>query len=137
MTARGKREARRPWLRYTRGYRPERPKYLLRPFRAVGLLFTMIQARRASRLRLAFISRAFGALCRLSKGLVLTIIAWRFVDLLKAEFFFGVDDDRFGASFIYLRYEIAGAAGAVPGGLTIPQCDQRHTIVSARSQRVI
>ena len=55
----------------------------------------------------------------------------------EAEFFFGVDDDRFGASFINFRYEIAGAAGAVSPLLTIPQRDQRHSHLRPRSARYI
>jgi len=37
MTARGKRDARRPWIvSQPHAQRPERPKYVFRPFRAGG-----------------------------------------------------------------------------------------------------
>src|SRR6185503_2165654 len=64
MKARGKREARRPWSQNPERLRPERPKYTdqFRPFRAGMFFLSFYQGRRASRLPLAFISRAVGAL---------------------------------------------------------------------------
>src|SRR6185503_15816223 len=52
MIARGKREARRPWLTTALRSRPERPKYntQFRPFRARTVSWIAYQGRRASRL---------------------------------------------------------------------------------------
>jgi len=63
MIARGKREARRPWLTTALRSRPERPKYntQFRPFRARTVSWIAYQGRRASRLPLAIIFRAVGA----------------------------------------------------------------------------
>jgi len=67
MIARGKREARRPWLPKKDGAEPERPKYA-RPYYALsGLASFLIIVTRgdvlrfASHLPLAIIFRAFGA----------------------------------------------------------------------------
>ena len=63
MKARGKREARRPWLNAVRLVRPEGPKYFAAYYAlsGLGLVLFLYQGRRASRLPLAFIFRAFGA----------------------------------------------------------------------------
>ena len=63
MKARGKREARRPWFMQYASFRPEGPKYTrgIAPFSGLGGVGFMYQGRRASRLPLAFIFRAFGA----------------------------------------------------------------------------
>ena len=51
---------------------------------------------------------------------------------LQTKLFLCVDDERLRSSFIDFRYEIAGAAGAVAGLLTIPQRDQSYAVVAAR-----
>jgi hypothetical protein len=63
MKARGKRKARRPWFYAARAIRPERPKYVQYSAPSgLGLgLIVAYQGRRALRLPLAFIYRAFGA----------------------------------------------------------------------------
>jgi len=49
MTARGKREARRPWYQDYTGSRPERPKYTqtITPFQGWDILLSITQGRRA------------------------------------------------------------------------------------------
>jgi hypothetical protein len=63
MKARGKREARRPWFIQDASFRPEGPKYAggITPLSGLGAFLFVYQGRRASRLPLAFIFRAFGA----------------------------------------------------------------------------
>ena len=71
MKARGKREAHRPWGNAVRAIRPERPKYIcsITRFQRWTTFIVCYQGRRASRLLLAFVFRAFGAdyLARCSK----------------------------------------------------------------------
>ena len=64
MKARGKRAARRPWLacpREIRGLKGRNTHRQLRPFQGWMRLFVFYQGRRAARLPLAFVLRAFGA----------------------------------------------------------------------------
>ena len=66
MKARGKREARRPWLVHQRTLRPEGPKYASSYYALSGLVASVIFTRGdvlrfAQHLPLAFIFRAFGA----------------------------------------------------------------------------
>src|SRR6185503_12207823 len=82
MKARGKREARRPWLSPSnKGPRPERPKYArsISPFQGWGLFLICYQGRRASRLPLAFILRAVGAVTVLRPTIHLARCAGRSV----------------------------------------------------------
>ena len=65
MIARGKREARRPWTNFpkkqTSPERAELRRLFITAFQAFNRYFYMDQGRRASRLPLAIIFRAFGA----------------------------------------------------------------------------
>jgi hypothetical protein len=64
MIARGKREARRPWLgtqKRDEGLKGRNNRAVLRPFRAERKSLIRYQGRRASRLPLAIIFRAVGA----------------------------------------------------------------------------
>jgi hypothetical protein len=78
MKARGKRKARRPWSKLPKKVRglKGRDTAVSRPFRAGALFNFCHQGRRASRLPLAFIFRAFGAVIFVQSRFLVSGTVW-------------------------------------------------------------